>query len=93
MVLDYDVTGLLLPDEKRSAMRAVVEACERAGVDVPFQVERYFEENPEEPDRFIDLSFACFEQYDKRYDSVRSVTIDLSQIPENVQAIVVAYPH
>ena len=79
------IVGFKAPDEKWKAMKAIWDACENAGIDVPGEVEKYFGgEPPDERGVEVDLDEDALEWSD---DSCSGYEIDVKKIPKDVTHI------
>lgn len=83
MSVSLVVIGFVPPDEKWKEMKAVFDACEKAKIAIPEEVEEFF--NYEAPDeRGIEKEILKTEwknEYAQGYE------IELSKIPKNVKFI------
>lgn len=87
MGIDRRYIGYKPPDDRFKEMLAVYEACEAAGVDLPKEVDDFFEGG--EPDELgveVDLQYleCCTTGYD---DDARGITINLEELPEDIKVI------
>jgi hypothetical protein len=87
MGMSTHVVGFRPPDEKWKKMKAVWDACEAAGTDIPKDVERFFNgESPDDQGVAIDIKdHACCESYDG--DGSQGFEIDLKKLPPDVTII------
>lgn len=81
------VVGFKPPDETWHKMKAVYDACTKAGVSLPTPVEKYFEGNDPDPagvEVSLKNSPAC-----KEYRSVmrEGYEVDLTKLPKDVKII------
>jgi len=91
MSTSTSVYGIRLPDETRKKMKAVWEACKAAGVEIPEEVDEFFDS--EKPDRLgvaIDLesnhaNHTCLTKYTD--DTNEVFEVDVREVPVGVTVI------
>ena len=77
------VTGFKLPNEKWKKMRDVREACIKAGIDIPEEVDNFFGwEEPNEKGVEVDIPHKEW-----KADMQGGIEIDVDKIPEDVKVI------
>ena len=91
MGMSTHVVGFIPPDEKFKKMLKAYRACEAAGVAIPSDVEKFFnEETPDEAGVRISLT------YNKKYkDAVKEYNdgdamgyeVDLTKLPKDIKVI------
>jgi hypothetical protein len=91
MSMSMHVQGFIPPDEKFQKMLKAYRACEVAGVEVPPEVDKFFnEEQPDAAGVKIDLS------YDEKYKGVvqeyqnnncQGYEINLEKLPKDIKII------
>lgn len=80
------VKGIVPPDERHLAMVAVWESCQAAEVDLPDEVEDYFDYGPPDPAGMeIDLEGVSVEWSDG--DMQQGLQINMADIPSQVKII------
>ena len=86
MGMSTSAVGFKPADEKWNSMKAVWEACEKAGTAIPEEVEDYFEGEPPEdkPGMEVDLGDSCQEWQGESSDGYE---IDITKLPEGVRFI------
>ena len=85
MGMSSSVAGFRAPDEKWEQMKSVYEACKRAGVVIPGEVQKFF--NEEEPDPagiHVDLRGILTAYKDGGCEGYELRVVD---IPENVTVL------
>lgn len=87
MSMTTEVVGFRPPDAKWKRMKEVWDACTAACVDVPDEVDKFFDgEDPDPAGIKIDLKeHACCEEYAE--DAGGGYEIDISKLPKNVTRI------
>lgn len=85
------VDGFIPPDAKFQKMLAAYRACEKAGVEIPAEVEKFFNgERPDEAGVRLNLSYdkkfkdACYEYHD---DACQGYEVDLRKLPGDIKII------
>lgn len=79
------IQGIREPDEEYQQMKAVYEACTKAGVPVPDRVQEFFDWQPPNPNGILvdlDLSDAVAEYNDG--NSREGYDVELSKLPKNI---------
>lgn len=81
------IKGLRPPDEKWKKMKGVWDACEKAGIAAPDEVDDFFEWNA--PDnRGIEINLEKFECVkDWRDKCSEGFEVDISELPKNITHI------
>lgn len=87
MGMSTHAVGFVPPDENWDKMKAVYNACIEAGVDVPDNVEKFFDyNNPNNVPGFeVDLEGNAAKEWADNYR--QGFEVDLSKLPENVKFI------
>ena len=91
MSMSMKAIGFRPPDHEWHAMKKVYDACTAAGVGVPHEVERFFnDERPDESGVVIDLSgppvgHSCCKSYNA--DMRQGLEIDLTKLPSDIKII------
>lgn len=89
MSMSTTVVGIVPPDETWQKMKAVWDACEKAGVPVPVRVLEFFHDKTPDPKGvLIDLGVYPYARSwsDKRLNA-EGIELDLSAIPPDVKMI------
>jgi hypothetical protein len=90
MSMSTHVQGFKPPDEKWAKMRAIFDACEAAHVDVPLEVERFFGDNPPDPDGVLvaesDLR-AAGAVTDWSGEYAEGLQVDITKLPADVTVV------
>lgn len=85
MGMSRNVCGIVPPDEQWMKMKAVYDACMKADIDIPDEVDEYFDgRNPDDKGMQIDIDDAV-EEYSG--DSEDGFDVDLSKLPKKVKII------
>lgn len=82
-----NIKGIREPDEEYQQMKAVYEACTKAGVPVPDRVQDFFDWQPPNPNGILtdlDLSEAVTEYRD---DYREGFDVEISKLPKNITHI------
>lgn len=83
MGMSTDVQGFRPPGEQFEKMRAAYEACSEAGVDIPGEVEDFFEGEPPDPQGVcVDIAEAATER-----PGGAGYEVDLTKLPAGVTVI------
>jgi hypothetical protein len=87
MGMSTHVIGFRPADEQWRKMKAVWDGCEAAGVEVPFEVDRFFQgEAPgDKPGMEVDIKIALQQWDDGNYRS--GFELDVTKLPEGVRFI------
>jgi hypothetical protein len=90
MGMSTHVVGFKPPDEKWQRMKAAWDACKTAGVDVPEEIERYFE--GEEPDpQGVEIDDDALTQCGALTpwtdDYAEGFQLEISKLPRDVRVI------
>ncbi len=87
MSMSTHVIGFRPPDEKWKKMKAVWDACQKAGIDVPKNVLEFFDgEDPHESGVMVELGGTlCCSKYVS--DGESGYEIDLSKLPDGIKTI------
>jgi hypothetical protein len=86
MSTSYYVQGIIPKDEKYNQMKAVWDACDKAGIVIPQEVNKYFElGDPIDKGHLIEIPKEAQEQgngeYDYHYD------VDLTKIDKRIKIL------
>ena len=83
---NLNVHGIRTPDERWRNMKAIYDSCEAAGVQLPEEVENYFDgEAPDPSGKLTDLADPIVTEWkDPENDEQEGIEIDLAQLPEGV---------
>lgn len=85
MSMSTYVQGIRLPDERWKQMKAVWEASEAAGIQVPEEVRRFFNwERPDSKGIVMDIDDAASAW---QRDMQEGIDVDLSKLPPNITHI------
>jgi hypothetical protein len=85
MGMSTHVKGFRPPDEKWRQMEKVYSACMKAGIEIPEEVEKFFDyEEPDECGVEVEIKEATCEWCD---DSREGFEIDLKKLPSDVTII------
>jgi hypothetical protein len=83
MSMSLDVIGFVPPDEKWLVMKQVYDACKKAGIDRPKEVDAFF--NDEAPDdNGVKIELPVTEWHE---DMCEGYELDISAIPKHVTKI------
>lgn len=88
MSMSTHVLGFRPPDEKFQQMKAVYDACQAAGVEVPDDVQNFFEYGP--PDDAgvqLDLQRDSEAVHEWRDESCEGYEVDLRKLPQGIHII------
>ena len=88
MSMSTYVRGFRPPDEKWKKMKKIWDSCQEAGIDVPSEVDDFFDENePDEAGVEIQLGKkqGCEEWSDG--DGREGIEIDISKLPKDVTVV------
>lgn len=85
MSTTYNVVGIKSPDEKWKKMKAVWDACTAADLQVPDEVDTYF--NQEEPNPNGVRVDVIHTHVARPYSGENAIEVDLSVLPEDVTHI------
>ena len=77
------VKGIKPPDEKWEKMKAIWDACEKADIEIPEEVEEFFDGEPPD-DKGVVVEIPKHEYTD---DSRQGFEIYLSELPKDIQII------
>lgn len=81
------VIGFVPPDDKWRKMADVWFACEKAGVDVPHDVEMFFDEGAPDPHgQEVDLPHTQWQPQDKGWPAW-GIEVEVAKIPAKVKFI------
>ncbi|USN53944.1 MAG: hypothetical protein H6760_02125 [Candidatus Nomurabacteria bacterium] len=83
---NLNVHGIRVPDERWRKMKAVHDSCETAGVQLPEEVEIYFDGHEPDPSGILtDLADPIVTKWEREEDDDQEgIEIDLTQLPEGV---------
>lgn len=85
MSMSTHVVGFRPPDEKWRKMKAVYDSCQSAGIDIPDEVDEYFNgETPDEAGVEVEIDSILEEWGD---DSRQGYQIDIAKLPKNVKIL------
>jgi hypothetical protein len=85
MSMSTHVVGFRPADEKWKTMKAIWDACEDAGVQIPKEVEKFFGyETPDDSGMDVDLGNALTEWSD---ESREGYELDVTKIPKDLTII------
>jgi hypothetical protein len=83
MGMSINVIGFAPPDEKWQQMKAIWDSCQAAGIAVPREVERFFNDcDPDERGVEVDVPTIEF-----RDDYREGYEIEIDKIPKHVKVI------
>jgi len=86
MGMSTSVIGFREPDEKWRKMKQIYDACVDAGVDIPKDVDEFFNwEPPSDEGIKVDIDKIC-ERY-APHEACDGYKIEISKLPENVTHI------
>ena len=87
MGMSTHVVGFRPPDEKFQKMKAVWEACEKAGVRPPREVDDFFKgERPDENGVVVPIERSiCVREY--KSDSEEGFEVDVTKLPPDVKIV------
>ena len=77
------VKGIKPPDEKWEKMKAIWDACEKADIEIPEEVEEFFDGEPPD-DKGVVVEIPKHEYTD---DSRQGFEIYLNELPKDIQII------
>ena len=88
--MSTNVVGFKPPDEKWQRMRAVWDACTTAGIEIPREVDRFFDGRAPDPngveideDRLRDAG--CLREWSDHYR--QGFEVDVAKLPKDVTVI------
>lgn len=86
MSMSTHVVGFRPADAKWNEMKAIYEACDKANVDVPVEVMRFFEDEApgDKPGQEVDITSAAKSWSD---DYRQGFEIDITKLPTDVKII------
>lgn len=91
MGMSTHVVGFTPPDEKYQKMKAVYDSCKAAGIEIPEDVQEFFDWNePSEHGVTFDLDKipGAVEEWDAGKDDAASgLEVDISKLPKNVKVV------
>lgn len=83
MGMSTSVIGFAPPDEKWQQMKQIWDACQSAGIPVPREVEKFFNDEP--PDSAgVEVKLEVTEWHD---ESREGIEIEVAKIPKHVKLI------
>ena len=91
MSMGSNVIGIKTPDEHWQRMRDIWDACQAAGVQVPEEVERFFNyEPPDEKGILVKLAFPrhpCLREWSNAKKNAQGYEIDLTKLPSDIKTL------
>lgn len=76
------VVGIKPPDKRWQRMKAAWDACEEAGVEIPSDVERFFDwEEPDSQGVVVDIEEACNPH---KADGCEGIEVDLTKLDPDI---------
>lgn len=86
MSVSIYIHGMTAPDEKFNKLKAVYNACIAAGLEIPYEVESYFDgEDPNELEG-ADVDIDCAIIKGQKYHG-SDFTVEIAKLPECVKFI------
>lgn len=83
MGMSTRVVGIKPPDEMRKKMKAIWDACNSAGIDIPKEVNAYFDyDNPDEKGIIVDIKAEEYEE-----DMRNGYEVDLTQLDKDIKIL------
>lgn len=83
--MSTSVIGFAPPDEKWKKMKAIYDSCEAAGIDVPDEVDEFFDgETPDPAGVSVDLD-SLLEDWST--ESQQGYQIEIAKLPKNVKIL------
>ena len=85
MGMSSSLVGVRPPDAKWLAMKAAYEACEKAGVALPKEVEDFFNGEPPDPSGVVVMlqHSGAVREY-APHDAAEGYEVDLTKLPKDV---------
>jgi len=85
MSMSTSVVGFRPPDEKWKTMKEVWDSCKKAGIEIPKEVDKFFNyTSPDESGVEVNLD-KCTKDY--RNDYSEGLEINLEKIPKDIKII------
>ncbi|MFA5376801.1 MAG: hypothetical protein WC455_13715 [Dehalococcoidia bacterium] len=86
MGMTSGVEGFRPPNAEWKKMKAVYDSCEKAGIEIPDEVSKFFDdETPDENGQTVDLGDAVSEWSDG--DMSEGIEVDLTKLPKGLTII------